>query len=261
MNKRGQIAIFVIVAIVIVGAIIVLFAYPKISSVGTSSETSPEQYLRECIQQDVKNSIKLLAEQGGEQNPTGYINYLDTKIKYLCYISGNFRPCLIQQPMLITNFEKELSTMLTSKLDSCAKRLITEYEARGYSVSSSEISSEVSLGSGKVSLKFNAPMTITREETSRKFDNFEVNIDSKIYDLLSIATSIMDYESTYGDSEITNYFVYYPDLKIEKIKVIDSEKTTNGAGVKIYKLTNIVTNEMFQFATRSLVWPGGYGFE
>ena len=94
-------------------------------------------------------------------------------------------------------------------------------------------------------------MTITSAETTRTFDKFDASIDSKIYDLLSIATSIIDYESTLGDSETTTYLSYYPDLRIDKIKLED--------GVKIYKLTNVVTNEMFQFATRSLVWPPGYG--
>ena len=251
MNKRGQIAIFVIVALVIVGVILVVFAYPRLSSIIAPKELSPEQYLRDCVQPDVKGAIELLAKQGGEQNPVGTINYLDTNVKYLCYVSGYYKPCLVIQPLLATTFENELSKILTPKANACARSLITEYERRGYSVSSSEIISSISLGPGKVIIEFNAPMTITSEETTRTFDKFDSSVDSKIYDLLSIATSIIDYESTYGDSETTTYMSYYPDLKINKIKLED--------GVKIYKLTNVVTNEMFQFATRSLVWPPGYG--
>jgi len=251
MNKRGQIAIFVIVALVIVGVILVIFAYPRLSSIISPGEFSPEQYLRDCIQPNVKGAIELLANQGGEQNPVGYINYLDTKVKYLCYISGYYKPCLVMQPLLITTFENELSKILTPKADACARSLVTEYERRGYSVSASGLTSNISLGPGKVKIVFNAPMTITSADTTRTFDKFDASIDSKIYDLLSIATSIIDYESTYGDSETTTYLSYYPDLKIEKIKLED--------GVKIYKLINVVTNDMFQFATRSLVWPPGYG--
>ena len=251
MEKRGQIAIFVIVALVIVGVILVIFAYPKLISIIAPKELSPEQYLRDCVQPDVNVAIKLLAKQGGEQNPEGYINYLDTKVKYLCYVSGYYKPCLVMQPFLITTFEGEISKILTPKANACAKSLIAEYESRGYSVSASELTSSISLGPGKVKIVFNAPMTITSEETTRTFDKFDASVDSGVYDLLSIAISIIDYESTYGDSETTAYTSYYPDLRINKIKLED--------GVKIYKLTNIVTNEMFQFATRSLVWPPGYG--
>jgi len=251
MEKRGQIAIFVIVALVIVGAILVIFAYPNVLNILAPKEISPEQYLRDCVQPDVEKAVELLAKQGGEQNPVGYIPYLDTKVKYLCYVSGYYKPCLVMQPLLITTFENELSGILTPKANACARSLITEYEKRGFTVSAQQITSNISLGPGKVSILFNAPMTITNEETTRTFEKFDASIDSGIYELLSIATSIIDYESTYGDSETTLYLDYYPNLKINKIKLED--------GVKIYKLTNVVTGEMFQFATRSLVWPAGLG--
>ena len=251
MDKKGQIAIFVIVALVIVGVIIVIFAYPQIKSIVAPSEVSPSQYLQDCISPEVKSAVDILAKQGGDENPVGYINYLDVKVKYLCYTSGYYQTCVVQQPMLMSHFADEIERMLTPKINTCARNLIAEYEKRGYSVSSSAISSNVSLGSGKINIEFAAPITITQEETTRTFDKFDVSIDSGIYDLLSIATSIIDYEATYGDSETTMYMQYFPNLRIDKIKLED--------GVKIYKLTDVVTKESFTFATRSLVWPAGYG--
>ena len=94
-------------------------------------------------------------------------------------------------------------------------------------------------------------MSITKESTQR-FEKFGISIESEIYDLLSIATSIISFESTLGDSETLSYIQYYPDLTIEKI---EREGTT------IYKLKNVITDEEFVFASRSLVWPQGYGFE
>jgi len=251
MDKKGQIAIFVIVALVIVGVILVVFAYPQIKNIVAPSEISPSQYLKDCISPEVKGAVDILAKQGGDENPVGYINYLDVKVKYLCYVSGYYKTCVIQQPMLMSHFSNELERILTPKINTCARNLIAEYERRGFSVSSSAISSNVSLASGNIKIDFIAPMTITQAETTRTFDKFDVSIESGIYDLLSIATSIVDYEATYGDSETTLYMQYYPNLKIEKIKLED--------GVKIYKLTDVVTEESFTFATRSLVWPAGYG--
>ena len=253
MNKRGQIAIFVIVALVIVGAVIVIFAYPQLSTLIAPKEINPEDYLRTCIEPNVKSAVDLLAKQGGEENPVGFINYLDVNVKYLCYTSEYYKTCTVQQPLLITRFGKEASRMLTTKANQCARNLITEYEKRGYSVSSSTITSNISIVSGKIKIEFSAPMTITREDYSKTFDRFDASTSSEMYNLLSIATSILDYETTYGDSATELYLNYYPNLKIEKIKLED--------GVKIYKLTNVVTKEIFQFATRSLVWPPGYGLE
>lgn len=251
MNKRGQIAIFVIIALVIAGVIIVIFAYPKISNLIAPKEMVPTQYLEDCISPSVKDSVDLLAKQGGEQNPEGYKNYLNTKIKYLCYVSGYYKTCMIQQPLLMSHFADELSRILTPRAEACAKNLETEYKKRGYSVEMGKINSSITLAPEKIMILFSTPMTISNEHETKTFDKFDIEIDSKIYDLLAIATSIVDYEATYGDSETTLYMQYYPSTKIEKKKLED--------GVKIYIVSDIVSEDKFTFATRSLVWPAGYG--
>ncbi len=252
MDKKGQVAIFVIIALVIVAVVLAVMFYPQIRGYVAPSEISPTQYLQDCVEPQVRNALDLLSKQGGYQNPEGYITYKDIKIKYLCYINGYYKPCVIQQPMIISHFATELSKILTPKAEQCVASLKTEFERRGYQVKVEKIEAVSSMQEGRILIEFNTPMSITKE-TTRTFDKFSVSIPSEMYNLLSISTSIVDYEATYGDSETTNYLQYYPDLKIEKIRLED--------GVKIYRLSNVVTNESFQFATRSLVWPAGYGLE
>ena len=251
MDKKGQVAIFVIIAIVIVGVVLAIFFYPRITEFVAPSAISPAQNLEDCIKPDVQLTVNLLAKQGGDENPIGYINYKETKIKYLCYITGYYQTCLVQQPMLMTHFGNEISRMLTARTDRCAQNLKEEYTNKGYAVEMGKINSSVLMAPGKIVIIFNSPMKITKGEETRTFDKFDVVISSQIYDLLAISTSIVDYEATYGDSETTLYMQYYPDLKIEKIKLED--------GIKIYKVSNVVSKEEFEFATRSLVWPAGYG--
>ncbi len=251
MGKKGQIAIFVIVALVIVGVILVIFMYPQLGAIVGQKEIVPEQYLQNCLQPEVKGAVDLLAKQGGSQNPSAFITYENTKVAYLCYTSGYYKTCVVQQPMLLSSFASEISAILMPKAEQCMRNLITEYERRGYSVSASKLSSNVSLASGRVAILYSSPMTITLDENARTFNGFDVGVPSGIYDLLSIATSVIDYEATYGDTEIRLYSQYYPNLNMEKIKLED--------GIKIYKLTDVITNDKFTFATRSLVWPPGYG--
>lgn len=251
MEKKGQVAIFVIIAIVIVGVILVIFLYPRISTIVAPSAISPTQYLEDCIRPDVQGAINLLAKQGGDENPAGYITYLGTNVKYLCYTTGYYQTCVVQQPLLMSHFGSEITRILAPKIDKCAQNLREEYGSKGYSVDMGKVGSTILMAPGKIVITFNVPMTVTRGEETRIFDKFDIVVDSKIYDLLSTATSIIDYEAKYGDSETTLYLQYYPDLKIEKIRLED--------GVKIYKLSNILTKEEFTFATRSLVWPPGYG--
>ena len=85
----------------------------------------------------------------------------------------------------------------------------------------------------------------------RQWYDFEIELSSEIYFLLMTATSIVDFESTYGDSETRLYLLYYPNLVIEKNKL--------GDGSKIYKVREVTTKEEFIFASRSVAWPGGFG--
>jgi hypothetical protein len=130
------------------------------------------------------------------------------------------------------------------------RSLKEEYENQGYNVRLGEMSSDVEIVSGIIKVNFDTDMTISKD-TTRNFNGFDIDIRSEMYDLLLTAQSVIDFEATYGDSETTVYLKYYPNLRMEKIKLDDS--TT------IYKLGNVVTEEEFVFASRSLAWPPGYG--
>ena len=66
-----------------------------------------------------------------------------------------------------------------------------------------------------------------------------------------MANSILNWEATYGKVETTLYMNYYRWLKIEYDLKSD--------GTTIYILTNRDKGNKFQFASRSVVWPPGYG--
>lgn len=250
-GKKGQVTIFIIVAIVIVLVVLAVFLYPRISITG-AQEFSPNNYLKSCMEPGVKESAVLLGKNAGYSNPEGFIVNNGEKIKYLCYTNKYYEQCVVQQPMIRENFEKELQGMINSKAQGCIKSLKAEYESRGYGVSAGGAESSVSIVPGKIKINIRAPITITKEE-SKTFREFDIDYESNMYDLIMIAMSIVDYETTYGDSETTVYMQYYPDLKIEKETLSD--------GSRIYRITNVITDERFVFATRSVAWPPGYAGE
>ena len=255
VNKRGQVTLFVIIAVVILVVVLVVLFYPRLVKFLPGQEpVSPYAFLKSCIEDDIKPKVELLSKQGGYLNPEGFLYYQGEKIKYLCYSSEYYKTCVVQQPMIKNHFEQELSMAIDPEARTCVRNLIDEYERQGFNVVSSRINSNIVIEPGKIKIDFEAPMTITKAgEESLTFKNFEVNIDSEMYDLLFIAQSIIEFESTYGNSETTSFIQYYPDLKIEKTKLSD--------GSAVYVLTNVVTKEQFKFASRSLAWPPGYGLE
>lgn len=250
-GKKGQLAIFVIIAIVIVAVVLIVLLYPKIKEVISPGEFSGKSFLKSCIDSDLKRVVGNLSNHGGYMNPEGSILYNGVQIKYLCYTNEYYKTCVVQEPMIKQRFLSELDNAMKAKASECVAKLREAYRNQGYDVSGNSADFSAELAPGKMTLKFDTPMTITKTGTaSDTFDGFEVSISSKMYELLLTAQTIVEFEARLGGSETTTFIQYYPDLKIEKTKLSD--------GSTIYKLTNVITEESFTFASRSLVWPSGF---
>ena len=84
----------------------------------------------------------------------------------------------------------------------------------------------------------------------KRFEDYKMSVDSSIYDVLMVVTSLLQYETSYGDASISELMFYYPGIVIDKFKQVDS--TT------IYVVGDKSEDIKFQFASRSLIWPAGY---
>ncbi len=247
MSKNGQVTIFIILALVLVGVVVVIFAFPSVNVF--SDSVNPGAYLKSCIEPEINNIKNTLSEQGGYANPPHYTFYQNMKLQYLCYTTENYLPCTVQQPLLVKHVEKEMKAYIEPRAKQCLQDLKNQYERKGYRVSSGASEIQISVIPEKIIVDFNAPLTITKEST-QTFQKFAVAVDSKWYELILTAVSIIQYESTLGDSETSLYISYYPNLKIDKTRRDD--------GSTIYQLSDVTTEDKFAFATKSLVWPQGY---
>ena len=86
-----------------------------------------------------------------------------------------------------------------------------------------------------------------------RFTRFNVKLNSPVYEMVMIATSILQFESRYGDSDVSTIAFLYPDYFVEKLKM--------GDGTTIYSLEHKTMGNEFRFASKSLVWPAGYDLE
>jgi hypothetical protein len=247
--KRSQVTIFIIIAIVLIGLLIIIF-YPRLSNIKATPRT-PSGYIEICMNQYI-NIIKNITERGGSLNPEHALLYKDNKIEYLCYTNEYYKTCTMQQPLLKEHVEKELASYLKDKAENCVNELVADYKSKGYQTSMKKPEVSASIESGTVKITIDSGLTLTKE-TSESYEKFSIAKNSEMYDLIMIATSILNWEAREGDSTPETFMMYYPDIKIEKLKLDD--------GSKIYTLTNRETGEKFVFATRSLSWPPGYGFD
>ncbi len=247
LDKKGQVTIFIIIAILIVG--IILFSFYYIAP-NWDTLTAKKPALEKCIEQEVSTQIEKLSLTAGIVNPTFTSMYLDENYTFICYTNEYYKPCVVQSPFLKDSFEKALSSALKPAIQECYDSAIDELRSQGEEVTSGTIKSEITINPDGVNIKIDAPTVISNGEASASFKKFNVNVYSNIYTIIMIANSILQFESSYGDSDVSSFMFYYPDLTVQKIRRDDS--------VKLYILTD-KKDIKYRFASRSYAWPPGYG--
>jgi len=249
INKKGQLTIFIILALVIVAILLVLL-YPRIK-VLVSGPVAID-YVKSCTEEAAEEALEKLRVQGGSSEPENYILYQGNKIDYACYTNEYYKKCTMQKPFLKQDIETEINNYIEPRVKSCFQRLKQQLEKKGSQVSLGSVNVKTSIVPNSVLVTIEAPMTVTKESTA-EFEKFKVDVSSQLYDLIMISSSIANYEARYGVSDSLSYMLYYPDIRVEQKK--------QSEGSVIYILTDKPTGEKFMFASRSLAWPPGYGIE
>lgn len=244
-TKKGQVTIFIIVAIAIIGLAVLLFqVVPRSSTTADVSANNPEGFLEICLEEHIENVIEVISLQGGNFEPELSILYQSEEISYLCYTSENFKTCSIQQPLLKRHIESEVKKNIESEAEACFREMKTSFEGKGYSVSLSEGVTRVELLPKRVVASFdNYRLTLIKGETEIH-ESFDIILNNNLYEFVGITNSILSWEALYGDAETTAYMTYYRDLKVEKLGGQVDDST-------IYILTDRNTGNKFQFASRS----------
>ncbi len=250
-DKKGQVTIFIILAIVIVvGAVLAYIFLPKFRLTAGLDVENPNAFIESCMEEEINLAIEEISSQGGSLSPEHYFSYLNTPIEYLCYTNQYYIPCVVQQPLLVNHIKSELDNALQSTTRFCFNELKENYEKKGYTVQLKSGTLDTEFQAKSILFNFpNYELVVQKGET-QKYNSFSVIVNNNLYELANTATSIIEWESTYGDAETTIYMTYYPNLKVEKKKQSD--------GTTIYILTNRDTKNKFQFASRSVAWPPGY---
>lgn len=243
MGRKGQVTLFVIVAIVIVSAIIVFLLWIQPTYF---SELSGGLNFEGCVEDAVEQAIDELGPNAGFVNPKFVYTYGGERFVYLCYTNEYYKTCTVQVPFLKNVFDEQMEILIRGKIDSCYENSVDDLRAQGYDVVGGVVDYDVLIEPGVVRVEIDAPTRVG----SQGFARFNIGVNSPIYEMIMIATSILQFESALGDSDTSAMMGFYPDYIINKIK--------QGDGTTVYILESKITGNKFQFASRSLAWPAGY---
>jgi len=222
--------------------------WPKIISSISPETKNPSIFIEECMEEVIEDTVENVSLQGGSVNPTAYYNYENKKIEYLCYTNQYYRPCVIQQPMLLQHIQSEILNEIKENVTNCFNSMRKSYTTKGYEVTMKEGNTTVEILPNQIVTTFGYEVVLKKGETE-KYENFKIVLNNNLYKLIEITNSIISFESVYGDAETTTYMNFYHDLKVQKIKQLDESS--------IYILTDKNDGNVFQFASRSYAFPPG----
>lgn len=245
-DKSGQLAVFIIIGVLVVAAAVLVYLYyPEIKTTIAPGQENPSVFMQTCVEDEIEEAVEILSLHGGSIESEFYYTYNYENIEYLCYTNQYYVTCSVQQPLLTSHIESEIKDYISDTVSACFDDLEQSYRDEGYTVNLKRGDIVVELLPKRIATTLESELTLTKQDTE-KYDSFSVILNNNLYELASIANSIVNWETTYGEAEVTSYMNYYRDLQVEKM--------TLSEGTKIYSITDTNSGNKFQFASRSLVF-------
>ncbi len=247
-NKKGQIAIWVILALVLAG-VIILFAVINRPSLTTGEQFDPQKFIEECTREVVAEAADKMMPQGGFLEPKVFKVYNDTKVAYLCKSEGYYVQCVNLHPMLMTEIMQQIKNYSEKRIASCFDSMKTEAEKRGATVEMGEMNLTIALAPRTIYANIAREVKITEGGTQRVIQGFKVETSSPIYDLALVAINIANNERKYCYFEYVGYMALDKNVAIRKDVMSDS--------TIIYSIKYVPSGDVMNIATRSCAIPAG----
>lgn len=251
INQRAQIAIWVILALILVAVILLFALVQKMPTATTGVELDVESYLEKCAALGINDAVNLMLPQGGFLSPKNFKLYNNTNVSYLCLHTGYFKPCVNQHPMLITEMNKEIESYIRPRIEKCFEDLKNEAESKGGAVEMGEMNFSIAMAPGKILTNIERNLKFTMNEDERIFEGFSLETLSPAYDLASVAVEIMVNEAKYCAFLTNGYMLTYPRWDIRITMMSDF--------TKIYAIKDKSSGEIMNIAIRSCAMPPGMG--
>ncbi len=202
-NRKGQLAIFIILAILLVAMVAVVFVFRNsIFPNRISSEMEPVyNTFINCLENDLVLGINVLESQGGyiylpeyeagsEYMPfSSQLDFLGNPIPYWYYVSGNN----IQKEQVPSekDMEKDLERFIGDKARECS---FESYYSQGYEITMGEPKADINVNDGKVVLNLEMYFLVSREDETYLARDHEVSVDSELGSLYKSALNVYEKE-------------------------------------------------------------------
>ena len=194
-NRRGQVTIFIILAIIIIAAIGIYFAFrSNLFQQKLPAELEPVySYYLSCIENEATNGALILGEQAGyieqpEFSPgssympfSSQLDFLGTGVPYWYYISGNG----VSKEQIPTKekMQSQLNDFLKQRVSECD---FSKFEEQGFDINFGEVEADTTINTGTIDVSVNQDLSISFGEITWSGSKHSSKVTSNLgrfYDL------------------------------------------------------------------------------
>ena len=234
--NKGQVTIFIIIAIVIVSFVALFFVF-KDELLGNRipAEISPVyNTLVSCLEDDLSVGISILESQGGyiylpeyesgsEYMPfSSQLDFLGNPIPYWYYVSGN--NIEREQVPSLTDMQNQLEKFIEGRAKTC---LFDNYYSQGYEILTTEPKAAVSIKDSEVILDLKMDFSVSIGEESYVVKEHKISLNSELGALYGSALKVYNEEQGklfLEDYAIDNLRLYAP---VDGVEMTCSPKIWN----------------------------------
>ena len=229
MRKRGQVTIFIIIGILILGIVlgmVYLSKYLAKGRLGVEEEEAKESvlmassvkmFVEGCLEKTAEDSLLLIGQQGGHYKlnqsnvlftefiPTfSYINETEGELvfvrdtiyymPYYYYLGGQFVP----DEAFVRN---ELIQYVEDNFLECINNF-EYFKARGFQITEGEVIINVQLRDKKVYFELKYPISVLYGQSTKNFEHFEFYYNLELKKILQIVQDAADRQEQAGNAAI-----------------------------------------------------------
>jgi len=200
-KKRGQVTIFIIIAILVVAGVVLFFTLRGDVSLRKVPENLEPVYdnFQVCVESNMQEGIILLERQGGyiylpEYRDTvgpfsSWLYFSGNSIPYWSYTRGGVE---FEQVPTEEDMERDLEKYLQREVQGCS---FQEYEEQGFSVEKADnVDANVDIQDNNVDAELDFDLSIEKEGESVTVSDHEISVDSSLGDLHDSAMEIYEKE-------------------------------------------------------------------
>jgi hypothetical protein len=203
LNKRGQLTVFIIIAIVIIGGIIGYVLLRDAGGItGIPREILPVyEYFISCVEDETEIAASLMGSQAGylelpefeagsDFMPfSSHLDFLGSSVPYWYYISGN--GIAKEQIPSKAKMEQQLGEYLEMRIEECS---FSDFEVQGFVVEKGELDVSTVIGEREIQVEVDMPLTMTFDEITARQEVHNIEVSSRLGKFYDIARKIYDKE-------------------------------------------------------------------